>query len=441
MPQRIYLGLLLVLAIPAWSQVEPAAVGEPGLNDADLRMTLPQPVSGAAYPTLTGEETRSNYLRASVAVGAAYVDNAFSGEFARPLHETTITVSPTIALDRTTPRQKQIFTYSPGFTFYRPTSQLDAVDQNADATFQYNLAKYTALQVTDSFLQTTNLLGQTGPFSVGGSSASGQLLLVPFSEQVSNTLHGTFSHQYARDQMFGLAGTFSLLNYPNSSQSPGLYDSKSGGGSGFWASRIASRHYFGVSYEYTHTSASPPQGESTDDLHAILPFYTIYFNPTISLSLAAGTQHYSVSETGIATSSGWTPVAAASLGSQTPRTNFNLSYQRTVTGGGGLLGAFKHDAASLSGRLQFARSWTAGLSSSYSNVAQITPGIGNANEGGHSISGRGFVQRVFGEHLATELGYERVHQAYKGVTVIANNPDSNRGYVSLSYQFTRPLGR
>lgn len=441
MPQRIYLGLLLILATPVWSQVEPAAVGEPGLNDADLRMALPPLVSAVAYPTLTGSETRSNYLRASVAVGAAYIDNAFSGEFTKPLHETTITVSPTIDIDRTTPRQKQIFTYSPGFTFYRPTSELDAVDQNAEATFDYSFAKYTALQVNDSFLQTTNLMGQGGAFAAGGSSASGQFLIVPFAEQISDTLHATFSHQYARDQMFGMAGSFSFLNFPNTSQSPGVFNSKTGGGSGFWAGRAGFQHYFGLSYEYTHTIASPPQGESTTNLHAILPYYTFYFKPTISLSLAAGTEYYSVSYTGIATSSSWAPVVNASFGSQTAHTNFNLSYLRSVTGGGGLLGAYTNDSASLSGRLRFARSWTAGLGSNYSNIAGLTPGIGNANQGGHSISGRGFVQRTFGNNLGAELGYERLHQVYKEVAVLASNPDSNRVYFSLSYQFTRPLGR
>jgi len=445
MSLRIYLGLLLVLSMPmAWSQVQPAAVGEPGLNDADLRMTLPPPVSGANYPSLTGDETRSNYLRGSVAVGAAYIDNAFSGEFATPLQETTITVAPAISLDRTTPQQKENLTYSPGFTFYQPTSELNAIDQNADATFQYNFARYTALQVTDGFLQTTNVLGQAGNYSVSGSTASSQLVIVPFAEQISNTVHATFSHQYARNQMFGLAGSFSFLNFPNPSQSPGLFDSKTGRGSGFWASRAGAQHYFGVSYEYTHIIASPPQAESATNLHAILPFYTFYFRPTISLSLSAGTQYYGVknsSANSSQTSTGWTPVATASFGSQTAHTSFNLSYLRSVTGGGGLLGAYTHDNASLSARLQFARSWTAGLGGNYSNVAGLTPEIGTLNQGGHSISGRGYIQRAFGEHIGAEIGYEHVHQVYGGITVLATNPDSNRVYGNLSYQFSRPLGR
>jgi hypothetical protein len=50
------------------------------------------------------------------------------------------------------------------------------------------------------------------------------------------------------------------------------------------------------------------------------------------------------------------------------------------------------------------------------------------------------VQRLFGEHLNAQLGYTRLHQSYN-VTAIATNPDTNREFVSISYQFARPLGR
>ncbi len=444
MSQRIYLGILLAFAMPAMAQVQPAAVGAPGPSDADLRMTLPPSVSVADYPVLTGDETRSNYLRASVAVGAGYVDNAFSGEFPHPMAETTITVSPTVSLDRTTPVHRESLTYSPGFTFYRPSSQLDAIDQNANAEFDYHMGPYSGLQVTDSFLQTTNFFGQVGNLSAGGASGSsttGQFLLVPFAEQISDTLRATFSRQYARDQMFGLGGSFGLLNFPNASQSPGLYNSKSGGGSGFYTRRILEKHYVGVSYNYTLSASSPPTGESNTSVQTILPFYTIYLRPTISISVAAGPQYYSVSETNAPTASGWTPVASGSIGSQTARTDFNLSYLHTVTGGGSLLGAYKQDSAAMLGRLQMTRTWTAGVSSNYSNVASATFNLPNTIQGGHSISGRGFVQRTFGEHVFMEAGYERIHQVYKGLALLANNPDSNRGYFSLTYQLARPLGR
>jgi hypothetical protein len=39
------------------------------------------------------------------------------------------------------------------------------------------------------------------------------------------------------------------------------------------------------------------------------------------------------------------------------------------------------------------------------------------------------------------VGYTRLHQAYSNVAVLSTAPDTNREYVSISYQFSRPLGR
>lgn len=438
MLRQILAVFCLGLAVPLLAQVEPAATSGDVLNDASESMKLPPPVAGMAYPALTGDETRSNYLRAGVAVEAAYIDNAFSGQFSHPLAETTITIAPSISLDRTTARHKETLAYTPGFTFYRPTDKLDAIDQSANADFIYRFGPYSALNVTDTFFQTSNLLGQTTPFTIGGDS---QFLLVPFSEQISDTLHATFSHQYARNQMFGLGGAFTMLNYPNQQQVSDLYNSKSGGASAFYLQRFAGRHYVGISYEYTYIAAEPSTGESNISIHTFLPSYTFYLTPTASLSLAAGAQRFTDFQTGVVSSTQWTPVASASIENQTPRSNVNLSYARTVTGGGGLIGSYKQDNAALLARLRVTRDWTMGVNGRYANLASAIPATANVNPGGHSILGRGFISRTLGEYLSVEMGYERMHQNYSQIALVANNPDSNRGYVNVSYQFARPLGR
>lgn len=435
--------MLFLAALSLGAQVQPAATGEAASPDADLRMTLPPPVSGIPYPRITGDEVRSNFLRGSVAFDAAYVDNVFSGEFPRPLHETTLTVRPAIALDRSSPRQSATFSYSPGFTFYRPTSKLDAIDQNSDVVYLYRFARYTALNVTNSFLQSTNSLGQSGiAFSSGVSGAGGtQILVVPFAEQINDTLHATFSHQYARNQMFGAGGLFGILNYPNSAQSPGLFNSKTGGGSAFYAYRVASRHYLGATYEYTHIVASVPGGDNVTNLQSVLPYYTFFLSPTISVSLAGGPQHFKVKQAGFAESSGWTPVASASVGRQNERTNLAVSYSRSVTGGGGLLGTYKQDSGALTARARLDRSWTVGADGTYVNVNIATTGASVTSGAGHRISGKGLVQRTFGEHFNVELGYERLHQSFGGIALLSASPDTNRGYATLNYQFARPIGR
>ena len=64
-----------------------------------------------------------------------------------------------------------------------------------------------------------------------------------------------------------------------------------------------------------------------------------------------------------------------------------------------------------------------------------------ASSDGHTVSGTASVQQQFGQHLNLQLGYTRLHQNYSTVAVLASIPNTNREFVSISYQFSRPLGR
>ena len=101
MLSRICMGLLLSVAIPIWSQVEPSATGPPA---TESEMQTPPPVSGQAYPTATGSETRSNYLRVGLSISTAYDDNVIPSTSAKPIGDFTYSIDPTFTLDQSTPR-------------------------------------------------------------------------------------------------------------------------------------------------------------------------------------------------------------------------------------------------------------------------------------------------------------------------------------------------
>jgi len=65
--------------------------------------------------------------------------------------------------------------------------------------------------------------------------------------------------------------------------------------------------------------------------------------------------------------------------------------------------------------------------------------LGTTN--GHTISGTASLQRLVGQHVSVQLGYTRLRQDYSGVPVLAATPNTNREFVSISYHFSRPLGR
>ena len=241
--------------------------------------------------------------------------------------------------------------------------------------------------------------------------------------------------------MIGAGGTFTNLHYPNPKEVLGLFDSSSRGGSAFYNHRLSKRHYIGALYQYSRIVAVPTGPQFETQTHTVSLFYTVYLKPTVSLSFSGGPQHYEAMQSSLFASRSWSPAATASLGWQARRTVLAASYSRTVTGGGGLLGAFNSNSATASARWQMTRSWNIGSAGNYAIYKNVQPLLTTGNPGGHSVSGSVSLQHPIGEHFNAEAGYTRLHQSFNGIAVVATAPDTNREFISITYQFSRPLGR
>jgi hypothetical protein len=61
--------------------------------------------------------------------------------------------------------------------------------------------------------------------------------------------------------------------------------------------------------------------------------------------------------------------------------------------------------------------------------------------GGHTLTGGANLEHRITERIYAELGYQHLHQSYGNIAVSSSFLGSNRGYGSIFYQFSRPLGR
>lgn len=449
---RVCLGFALLAATPIWAQLESTPFEIPTQSTDEAQMLTPPPVSGEAYPTAVGSETRSNYLSAGLNVNTAYNDNVLGGGSTTPISDITYSISPTISLDKTTSRQHLTLTYAPGFTFYQHTSALNAANQIVGLNFQYRLSPHVTLTFGDSFQRTSNVFNQLYPLPGGAISGSAQSpppgVVAPYAERLSNSANIGLSYQISRNGMIGASGAFTESNYPNPDEASGLNNTNSGGGSAFYTQRLSSAQYIGVTYQYLKSQSNPVTAQATPDnaqsdtqTHTLLAFYTIYLNPTLSLSLSSGPQYFDITQSLSLPFRSWAPSAMASIGWQRTQTNVVASYSHTVTGAIGLSGAFTSNSIGGSLSWQISRTWNVGWAASYSSSKSVSPSIFSSSSGGHTVSGTVSVQHSMSEHLKAELGYARLNQSYSGITVISNSPDSNREFISVTYQFTRPLGR
>ena len=447
---RTCLSFALLMAIPAWSQVDTNSTAPASpINDAAPMLT-PPPVSGQSYPTAPASETRANYLRYGLTFSSAYSDNAAESS-SGTVSEASYSLWPTIALDETTSTLHSVLTYSPGFTFYQKTSGLDAADQTVSLDEHFRVSPHVTFSGGDSFHKSSSAFNQpdlaSGGVS-GGAQGPNLSVVAPIAELLSNAGNVGATYQFAANGMVGGNGTFTNLHYPNPAQVPGLSDSSSQGASAFSSLRISKMHYVGVNYQYQRLLSYPTEGLNETQTHAILFFYTLYASTNFSVSFFGGPQHSDTVQPPLPplniqlpAARAWTPAAGASLSWQGRLNSAAVSYKHIVSGGGGLFGAVLMDSASASIQQQIARSLSGSVAASYTqNNVLGSPLFGGATDG-HTVSGTASLQKQFGEHISLQFGYTRLHQSYSEVAVLSTNPNTNRGFVSVSYQFSRPLGR
>jgi hypothetical protein len=452
---RSFLFSLLLAALPAFAQdsastapvpaVSSPAVSMPvNLDQGEDRMLTPPPVSGQAYPLSAPSEGRSNYLGGGVTGSASYSDNVLDSASSVPISDVSYSVWPTISLDETTTRLHTVLSYAPGFTFYERLTSRNEADQNVSLTGQYRLSPHVTLSLADAFQKSSNVYNQPDQgLAVGVSGAAQSVnnsIIAPLADRLNNTGNVGITYQFSANAMVGASGTFSNLHYPNPEQVPGLFDAASRAGSAFYSYRAAKQHYFGVSYQYQELLSYPVSTNETQT-DGVLLFYTYVPAPGFSFSFFGGPQYYNSGSQFIATnqpiiapSHAWTPTAGGSVNWQSLRTGIAVSYSRSVSSGGGLVGAVEFDSANASVRQRITHNLNASLAGYYANNGVLSI----ASLGGHSISGSAALQRQIGEHFNLQAGYTRLHQDYSGFTA---NPDTNREWVSVAWQFARPIGR
>jgi hypothetical protein len=108
---------------------------------------------------------------------------------------------------------------------------------------------------------------------------------------------------------------------------------------------------------------------------------------------------------------------------------------------GGLIGAIDSNSANASARWQRARARNGGAAVKLRDLPKSDSVLFPVSPRTHTVSGTVSVRRQISEPLPAELVYARPHQSYNVIAEISDAPDTNREFVSVSYQFARQSGR
>ncbi len=140
------------------------------------------------------------------------------------------------------------------------------------------------------------------------------------------------------------------------------------------------------------------------------------------------------------TSTLWSPTGGIEAGWRNARTSVLAGYSRSISDGGGLLGAVQLGNAYGSFRRELAPGWAVTATASYGTNSSVLPAAivatsTNLNSINLTSVGAG-LQRNVGKKLGLRLGYTHDFQQQGGIGDIARN----RFFATLSYQWAKPLG-
>lgn len=434
MNKKLIFAVLLTTSLPLWAQS--MGVGVPA-GGSDQPMMVPQMSGGSESIAFTSEMERSNYLRAGVSFQGAYNDNVLSSSPAQA--DETYTVSPTITFDMNRARLQWQLNYAPGFTFYQKFTDEDQVDHVFSTGLKYAMSPHVSLTLEDNLNKTPSFSGIVQPNTASTSVAPQVALVVPpLTSTLTNSGVGQISYQFSPTSEVGFGGNSSQLYFLGNAPLSGLFDSTAYGGQAYYSHREAGRHYFGLQYGYENITAHPIDIQT--QVQSMTAFYTFYLGRSLSITAFGGAQHSDTTGDGLPSAAAWSPTEGGGLNWHAQHDSAALNFSRTINTSGGLVSAVHSYEGEAVYRHEFTTHLTASLRGNYTNNNVLqSAGLGQVN--GSTLVLGGTIDRALGQHLSAELGYSRINQHYQNVGALANNPDSDRAWVSITYQFERPLGR
>lgn len=430
---------------PALSGLAEIGADVAGDGTASDMPQIPAMLGGkGASLAFQSELGRSNYLRAGLNVGTAYDDNALLGTNGA-VGNASYSVFPSLALEESWSRVRWTLAYAGGFTFNQRLTNQNQGSHNFRFDSDFRLSPHVNLRVAEDFAVTTGFFNGGDSFAATATSGPNVSLITPLATQRTNSTTVAANYHFALNDVIGGSGSFYDMHFTNAPADSLLVDTRTATGSAFWLRRIFGRNWAGASYSYQWMTFDPSGGETR--VHSFAVVDTLTLPRGFSLSGFLGPQYSE--DRGTPTGGGeilqfqnWNMAGGLEVGWQGVRTSMSTGFSRRITDGGGLLVAVRSQSVHGGVRRQLLPLWAVGFGASYGNNDALTAAFGGSASTINLTSISASLERNVGKSLGLRFGYAHDFQQQSGVSDPAQKFDThrNRFFVTLSYQWAKPLG-
>jgi len=424
----------------------------PPSSEAHVPTPLPLSID-ASMLEFSPELAHTNYVQAGVSAGASYDTNLLA-QSSNEVGGAIYTVTPNIGLNMSRPRLLWSLNYSGGYLVNQRYSNFNQASHNASVDIRYRLTPHVNFRVNDHFLFTGTFLDQltanTTGLGAGIIQQPNQAILTPIAQRTDDMGTAEITYQYSAGDMIGATGSVYTSHFGNvPTGAPQLLGTTSETGSGFYTHRITTRNWSGVAYTYQRLRFSPDTQQV--DTHSFFLFHTIYLRTRMQLALFAGPEYTdfrgqvvdnTVSPPQISTAAHqrWSTAGGASFSWQGQRTGIRASGIRKVSDGGGLLEAVTVTTGEGAVRRQLTRTSNLEFSAIYANSRALQQGASSFLTLKSTSVSVAWEQQI-GRNFTANFGYGRDYQQESATSIPGLDINHNRGWVTLAYGFTHPIGR
>jgi hypothetical protein len=410
---------------------------------------LPVPV-GTEMPAVAfqSEGKVVNVLRADFRLSTVFDDNAFGRQNAR-VNDLQFGVNPVFGFQQTRRHLQLDLTYAPGSVFSQRLP--DRFTQMGGADIRYMPTPRLSFHVRQDYAVTTDpfqsvlqdgFLPQPAPTNRPNNPA-----IFPHLKQTTLMSNADVSYRLSQHTTVGLNGYFSDLRYDNLATGIGtpLIQTRTASGSFFLSHRLSARH--SVGFEYTLLDLFFGQTDARTRAHNFAFFDNIALSRRSTLSVYAGPEYtYTHNQVVLniqlfiisvpVTRTSWSSAGGAVYNWNGTKNAVQAGYSRSVSDGGGLIGAVRANSGFVQIRRQLPGRLVGDLGGQVSNNSAL------AILSGHQyyfrqVSGSIGLTRQISHRAFFRLSYSHLNQS-STIVPLANH---DRVELSMSYQFSKPLGR
>jgi len=396
-------------------------------------------------PAFLSEMEESNYLRGGVNLGGVYDSNPLLASSGAESN-TSESIFPNIRIDETSSRMRWTLGYAGGLTVNQKFTSENEGSHNLNFDSQYRLSPHVNLRVAENFSMTTGLFDAgNGADVVAGSGGPNASLITPLATQKSDVTTVETNYHSALNDLIGASGSFFDSHFSSVAAGAQLANTQTASGSAFWLHQLFQGDWGGVSYRFQRITFNPGGGET--QVHSFLAVDTVNLSNRFTLTGFIGPQY--VDNQGLVLgalqstqSNEWSVAGGVEGGWKNQHTSLSAGYSRTISDGGGLLGAVRLQTVHGSFRRQLTPGWAAALTASYgTNQSLIVPFATSASSINLTSAGI-LLERNVGKSLGLRMGYSHDFQEQFGLPAptATQNANRNRVFVTLSYQWAKPLG-